>query len=240
MKIGRPILTVGRTALCAGIPNSRKWRKELSNSEHSPPSIYWVCMSWSQLLQAPDAWTSPPRETEHWTVSQRLALLPSIALTRVSHPSNRKARKAIASTALSLFTSTKLRTMLLKSRRREKETSQMPQLRRTKEVLSHATGVEQANFPILISKPSWGIKTADQRDNGISKFHPILPSSCLTPIWPSLFFFPVVGKDLYTDTKHRGKNADQQTHLDPLASFHVCCCLILPAYNTLFSVDLYL
>lgn len=239
MKIGRPILTVGRTALCAGIPNSRKWRKELSNSEHSPPSIYWVCMSWSQLLQAPDAWTSPPRETEHWTVSQRLALLLSIAFTRVSHPSNRKARKAIASTALSLFTSTKLRTMLLKSRRRKKETPQMSQLRRTKEVLSHAAGVERPISPSLSQSQVGESRPQIKETMAFPSSTQFCPAVAWLQFDPPFFFFPVVGKDLYTDTKHRGKNTDQQTHLDPLASFHVCC-LILPAYDTLFSVDLYL
>lgn len=136
-------------------------------------------------------------------MSQWLTLLPSIAFARVSYYT----MKAIPGWTPSLFASTKLRTMLF-HKAWKKETSPIPQLHRTWEVWSHA--MWRGSIPQSLSQ-SWRIKTRDQRNNGISKFCQILPNSSLTPIWPFLSVFPVVGKDLYTATKQRQKNKHTST-----------------------------
>lgn len=157
-------------------------------------------------------------------MSQWLTLLPSVAFARVSYYTT----EAIPGWTPSLFTSTKLRTMLF-HKAWKKETSPIPQLHRTWEVWSHA--MWRGSIPQSLSQ-SWRIKTRDQRNNGNSKFCQILPNSSLTPIWPFLFVFPVVGKDPYTATKQRQK---KQTHLD-----RVCQASVSVAWSPWFSVDLHL
>lgn len=157
-------------------------------------------------------------------MSQWLTLLPSVAFARVSYYTT----KAIPGWTPSLLTSTKLRTMLF-HKAWKKEASPTPQLHRTWEVWSHA--MWRGSIPQSLSQ-SWRIKTRDQRNNGISKFCQILPNSSLTPIWPFLSVFPVVGKDLYTATKQRQKNKHTSTEFIKLPFL----LLDLPG----FPVDLHL